>query len=81
MRRRHARAVAAVAIAAWLVPEAHAQTPQPAAERQPLGNSLTSDALADLPSGATIFSVLDTAIPEVISDRVDAGSQIGRAHV
>src|SRR3989442_7790346 len=64
---------AMVAVIAWLMPAVHAQTPQPAAARQPLGNSLTSDALADLPSGATIFSLLDTAIPEVISDRVDAG--------
>jgi TonB dependent receptor len=72
MPRRHA--LAAVTVIAWLMPAVHAQTPQPAVERQPLGNSLTSDALADLPSGATIFSLLDTAIPEVISDRVDAGS-------
>jgi hypothetical protein len=72
MRRRHA--LAAVAVLAWLMPAVHAQTPQPAAERQPLGNSLTSEQLADLPAGATIFSLLDTAIPEVISDRVDAGT-------
>ncbi|HEY3044478.1 MAG TPA: hypothetical protein VGJ39_10655 [Vicinamibacterales bacterium] len=72
MRRRHA--LAAVAVLVWLMPAVHAQTPQPAAERQPLGNSLTSEQLADLPTGATIFSLLDTAIPEVISDRVDAGT-------
>src|SRR4029078_6879660 len=57
-----------------LGPALQAQSPQPATERQPLGNSVPGDALADLPSGATIFSLLDTAIPEVISDRVDAGS-------
>lgn len=72
MQRRHA--LAAVAILAWVMPSLHAQSPQPAAERQPLGNSLTTEEIADLPSGATIFSLLDTAIPEVISDRVDAGS-------
>lgn len=72
MQGRHA--LAAAALVAWLMPAAHAQTPQPVAKRQPLGNSLTSDQLADLPSGAAIFSVLDSAIPEVVSDRVDAGS-------
>jgi len=65
---------AAVVVIVWLTPAVHAQAPQAAAERQPLGNSLTSEELMDLPSGATIFSLLDTAIPEVISDRVDAGS-------
>jgi hypothetical protein len=71
---RHARhPLAALAIVVCLTPVLQAQSP-PAAERQPLGNSLTGDMLADLPSGATIFSLLDTAIPEVISDRVDAGS-------
>jgi hypothetical protein len=74
MIRSETRAIAAIAIAAWLTPSLHGQTPQPAAERQPLGNSLGGDVLADLPSGATIFSLLDTSIPEVISDRVDAGS-------
>ena len=72
MQGRHILAASAVIV--WLMPAVHAQTPQPAAERQPLGYSLTSDQLADLPSGATIFSLLDTSIPEVISDRVDAGS-------
>ena len=75
MQGRHAfAAVAAVALVVWLMPALHAQTPQPAAERQPLGKSHTGDQIADLPSGATIFSLLDSAIPEVISDRVDAGS-------
>ena len=72
MQGRHILAASAVIV--WLMPAVHAQSPQPAAERRPLGASLTSDQLADLPSGATIFSLLDTAIPEVISDRVDAGS-------
>ena len=72
MRARHP--LAALAVASCLAPALQAQSPQPATERQPLGNSLTGDALADLPSGATIFSLLDTVIPEAISDRVDAGS-------
>jgi hypothetical protein len=66
--------LAALAIIACLAPAVRAQNPPPATERQPLGNSLTGDALADLPSGAMVFSLLDSAIPEVISDRVDAGS-------
>src|SRR5712671_5067468 len=69
-----ARHLAAIAILVCLTSTLQAQAPQPSTERQPLGNSLTSDALADLPSGAAIFSLLDSAIPEVISDRVDAGS-------
>lgn len=72
MQTRHP--LAAVAIVVSLTSALQAQVPQPAAERQPLGNSLPSEALTDLPSGATIFSLLDTVIPEVISDRVDAGS-------
>jgi hypothetical protein len=40
----------------------------------PLGSTLTVDALADLPSsGGNLFTLLDTVIPEVISDRVDSG--------
>jgi hypothetical protein len=66
--------LAAVAVIACLEPAVTAQTTDPLAERQSLGNLLASDALADLPSGATVFSLLDSAIPEVISDRVDAGS-------
>ncbi len=72
MSGRHV--LSAAAVIAWLMPAVHAQTPQPPVERQPLGNSFAIDPLADLPSGATIFSLLDSAIPEVISDRVDAGS-------
>jgi len=68
------RALAAAVVIAWLMPAMHAQTPQPAAERQPLGNSFSGDQLADLPSGAAVFSLLDTTIAEIISDRVDGGS-------
>ena len=76
MQRRRYTAAAAAAAAAivWLMPALHAQTPEPAAERQPLGYSFTGDQIADLPSGAAIFSLLDSAVPEAISDRVDAGS-------
>ena len=58
----------ALAIAA----PAGAQTPDRIA-RPPLGSTLTVDALADLPSGGNLFTLLDTAIPEVITDRVDTG--------
>jgi hypothetical protein len=50
-----------------------AQTSERTGERQPLGASFTIETLADLPSGANIFSVLDTSIAELVSDRVDAG--------
>ena len=40
----------------------------------PLGSTLTVNALADLPSsGGNLFTLLDTVIPEVITDRVDSG--------
>jgi TonB dependent receptor len=42
-------------------------------ERPPLGSTLTADALRDLPSGGNLFTLLDTVIPEVITDRVDTG--------
>src|SRR2546422_9277293 len=39
-----------------------------------LGSTLTVSALADLPSsGGNLFTLLDTVIAEVISDRVDSG--------
>jgi len=42
-------------------------------ERPALGSTLTLDALGDLPSGGNLFTLLDTVIPEVITDRVDTG--------
>jgi hypothetical protein len=39
----------------------------------PLGSHITVAPLADLPSSGDLFSVLDTAIPEVIADRIDSG--------
>src|SRR5206468_10231565 len=52
---------------------AGAQTPSDPVERPPLGSTLTADALADLPSGGNLFTLLDTVVPEVITDRVDTG--------
>lgn len=48
-------------------------TPPTSPDRPPLGATLTVSALADLPAGATIFALLDTAVPEVIADRIDTG--------
>src|SRR5262245_2563417 len=45
----------------------------PAQERPPLGSTITVDALGALPASATVFALLDTAIPDVISDRIDTG--------
>ena len=50
-----------------------AQTTPDRIERPPLGSTLTVDALGDLPSGGNLFTLLDTVVPEVITDRVDTG--------
>jgi hypothetical protein len=47
----------------------HGQAP----ERPPLGSTLTSDALGLLPAPGNLFSLLDTAVPDVIADRIDSG--------
>src|ERR1044072_3233997 len=74
------RALAAILVAGWLTPAVHAQTPEPPGERQPVGASFLTTALSDLPSGSTVFSLLDTSIAELISDRVDAGGlTVGQA--
>src|SRR5438876_2158514 len=62
----------ALALALVIAAPAGAQTPDRIV-RPPLGSTLTVDALADLPSGGNLFTLLDTAIPEVITDRVDTG--------
>ena len=49
-----------------------AQTP-PAPPRPPLGATITVDALGELPASANLFSLLDTAVPDVIADRIDTG--------
>ena len=53
---------------------ARAQTAAaPSQERPPLGVTLTVDALGNLPSSANLFSLLDTSVPDVIADRIEAG--------
>src|SRR5262245_50430767 len=48
--------------------------PRPSSqERPPLGSSFPVDALGELPSSASLFTLLDTSIPDVITDRVDTG--------
>jgi len=42
-------------------------------ERPPLGSSITVDALGALPASANLFALLDTAVPDVIADRLDTG--------
>ena len=70
--RRHAlAALAAVVVSAGA---ARAQTPAVASGPLSLGTSISGDSLEDLPLGATIFSLLDSVVPQVVSDRVDAGS-------
>src|SRR5262249_44793681 len=64
-----------LAFALALAPSIAAAQAPPTAnqERPPLGSSFTVDALGTLPASATIFALLDTAIPDVIADRVDTG--------
>src|SRR5215510_3437016 len=50
-----------------------AAQPAPSQERPPLGSSITVDALGELPSSASLFTLLDTSVPDVITDRVDTG--------
>jgi TonB-dependent receptor-like protein len=63
----------APALLATFVTAAAAQAPAGNHERPPLGSSITVDALGELPSSATIFALLDTAIPDVVADRLDTG--------
>ena len=55
-----------------------AQTPQPPLERPPLGAAVTVGPLGALPAAGNLFSLLDTLVPDVIADRIDAGG-IGAA--
>ena len=67
-----------------LAADARAQPPQPAQERPPLGAALTVGPLGALPAAGNLFALLDTLVPDVIADRIDAGgtgAEIGRAHV
>jgi hypothetical protein len=73
MDHSHFRALAAAGLVAAFAPAAGAQTQEPLGTLQPLGVSFSAEALRDLPSGSTIFSLLDSSVPELISDRVDAG--------
>lgn len=49
-----------------------AQSP-PSQERPPLGSIITVDALGELPASANVFALLDTAVPDVVADRIDTG--------
>src|SRR6266571_7652502 len=64
--------VSVVSFVSFAIPAA-SQTPSGPIERPPLGSTLTVDALGDLPSGGNLFTLLDTVVPEVITDRVDTG--------
>ena len=56
-----------------LVADARAQPPQPPQERPPLGAAVTVGPLGALPTAGNLFSLLDTLVPDVIADRIDAG--------
>ena len=55
-----------------------ADRPRPArrsrpTERPPLGAAVTVGPLGALPAAGNLFSLLDTLVPDVIADRIDAG--------
>ena len=71
-------ALGATTAALLLSAAAHAQSSAPQgppapAERPPLGSSLTVDAFGSLPSTSTVFALFDTAVPDVVSERLDTG--------
>lgn len=69
-----ARFYLALALAIGIPTAAAGQTSiQSSEDRPPLGSTLTVDALGFLPSSTTVFGLLDTAVPDVISDRQDTG--------
>jgi len=50
-----------------------AQTPPSFQDRPPLGAEITVGPIGDLASSANLFALLDTIVPDVIADRIDAG--------
>jgi hypothetical protein len=50
-----------------------AQTPPPFEDRPPLGAEITVGPIAELPSSANLFAIVDTVVPDAIVDRIDAG--------
>lgn len=64
---------AAPALAAAQPPGAVNPPPNGHESRPPLGSSITVDALGALPASASVFTLMDTSIPDVITDRVDTG--------
>lgn len=65
-----------LSIAAPLRAVAQAPAPPPpvaSPSRPPLGSSITVDALGELPASADVFTLFDTSIPDVITDRADTG--------
>src|ERR671925_1388662 len=65
--------LAVLALAAWLWPAPVQSQTVMTMEPPVLGNTLPVEALSDLPGGANLFTLLDTAIPQVITERVDTG--------
>ena len=64
--------VAALVLLASAVVHAQPQAPG-IADRPPLGSVITADALANLPSSSSLYSLIDASLPEVVSDRIDTG--------
>ena len=60
-------------VAAAALPSAAQAPATTAADRPPLGSTITVDALATLPSSASLYSLIDVSMPEVVGDRIDSG--------
>src|SRR5438552_2312453 len=52
---------------------ASGQTVQTTTDSKPIGSTLTSDTLRDLPLSDSVYAVLETTQPEVIADRFNSG--------
>ena len=53
--------------------DAQSRDPIPNGDRPPLGSTITVDAFGTLPSSASVFTLIDTAVPDVIADRIENG--------
>jgi hypothetical protein len=69
---RFYRGLLAVVFSAFAA-NAAAQAPQTPRERPPLGAMVTVSPLGLLPTAGNLFALIDTLVPDAISDRIEAG--------
>jgi len=66
-------AITVLLFAAVVVTPALAQTTPASLDRPTIGVTLPASVLRDLPGSANLFSILETTLPEVVSDRFNSG--------